>query len=251
MTFQRFIALIQYRGEDMTTTLILIIKCLSAILAGIFQGNGAVFLFNKMPAEWLCEYDEKPCEELLDPYTQRVKSYPWKYIFTMFFVVLNIRLVTDDIQFAVAASCVIWLLLEIAIADIKYRIIPDQLVLLLAVSALGFVTFHSDYRECLWGGLCGLGVMLMVAVLGKITSRREAIGGGDIKLFASLGLICGLYGILAVFVLTTLISGAHLVALMLMRKKKPGDTVAMGPYIAVATGVYLVFLWGYEQILYI
>ena len=50
----------------MTDTLILIIKCLAAILAGIFEGNGAVYIFNHIPAEWLCEYGEKPGDELLD-----------------------------------------------------------------------------------------------------------------------------------------------------------------------------------------
>ncbi len=72
-----------------------------------------------MPAAWLCDYGEKPSEELLDPYTQRVKSYPWKFIFTMLFVVLGIKMVMDDWQFAIAGICALWLLLEMAIADQK------------------------------------------------------------------------------------------------------------------------------------
>lgn len=235
----------------MTETLLLIIKCLSAILLGIFEGNGAVYIFNHLPAEWLCDYGEKPDENLLDTYTQRVKSYPWKYVFTMLFAILNIRLVVDDWQFAVSASMVIWLLLEIAISDVKYRIIPDQLVVLLAVSALGFVTFHNGFMDCLAGGLCGFGIMFAVALIGRITSKRAALGGGDIKLFTGLGLICGFTGILAVYALTALIAGGHMVILLAMKKVKPGDSVAMAPYIAVATTAYLVFLWGFEQILYL
>ena len=53
----------------MTDALITLIKCLAAVLAGIFAGNGAVYFFNKMPAAWLTDYGEKPSEELLDPYT--------------------------------------------------------------------------------------------------------------------------------------------------------------------------------------
>ena len=84
----------------MTDALITLIKCLAAVLAGIFAGNGAVYFFNKMPAAWLTDYGEKPSEELLDPYTQRVKSYPWKFVFTMLFSVLYIKLVTEDVQLA-------------------------------------------------------------------------------------------------------------------------------------------------------
>ena len=50
----------------MTDALITLIKCLAAVLAGIFAGNGAVYFFNKMPAAWLTDYGEKPSEELLD-----------------------------------------------------------------------------------------------------------------------------------------------------------------------------------------
>ncbi|MBR3756420.1 MAG: hypothetical protein IKK48_04845, partial [Firmicutes bacterium] len=80
----------------MTAVLITLIKLLAAILAAIIAGNGAVYLFNHMPAQWFCDYGEKPTEAISDPYTQRIKSYPWKYIFTMLFVILNIKMVMDD-----------------------------------------------------------------------------------------------------------------------------------------------------------
>lgn len=233
----------------MTETLIIVIKCLAAILAGVFAGNGAVYFFNKMPAQWFCDYGERPTEEMLDPYTQRVKSYPWKYVFTMLFVVIGIKLVMDDWQFAIGAFCAIWLLLEMAVADIKYRIVPDQLVILLAVSALGFIPYHSSWKECLFGGLAGFGIMGFTALLGKFAYKREAVGEGDIKLFTSLGLIAGFSGVLVIFALTALISGAHLVWLLVRRKISKYDTVPMVPYIAISAAVYFIFLWGFEQVL--
>lgn len=236
---------------EMTDTLITLIKCLAAILTGIFAGNGAVYFFNKMPAKWFCDYGQMPSPELLDPYTQRVKSYPWKFVLTMLFVVIDIRLVMDDWQFAIAAVCSLWLLLEMAISDIKYRIVPDELILLLAVSALGYIPYHGSWKECLFGGLAGFGIMLLVALLGKIAYRRESLGGGDIKLFASLGLITGIPGILIVFVLTTLFSAGHLIFLLAAKKKKKTDTIPMVPYIAVSTAVYLIFLWGLEPVMYL
>ena len=118
-------------------------------------------------------YGEEPSPELLDPYTQRIKSYPWKFIFTMVFVVLDIKLVIDDWQFAVAAVCAVWLLLEMSIADIKYRIVPDQFIMLLAVSALGFIPYHGSWRDCLFGGLAGFCIMFPVSYTHLDVYKRQ------------------------------------------------------------------------------
>ena len=232
----------------MTSILITMIKLLSAVLAAVFAGNGAVYLFNHMPAQWFCDYGQQPTEDMMDPYTQRVKSYPWKYIFTMLFVILNIKMVMDDWQFAVGGFCTIWLLLEMSIADIKYRIIPDQLILLLAVCAIGFIPYLGGWIACLMGAVIGFVVMGATALLGKLTYKRDTMGGGDIKLFASLGLIMGPWGILVTLVLTTLISSGHLVYLLTAKKIKKTDTVPMVPYIAAASTIYLVFLWGKAEV---
>lgn len=227
------------------------VKCMAAIVAGVIAGNGAVWVFNKMPPEWLCDYGQKPSKELRDPYTQRVKSYPWKFVFTMFFIIIGIKLVMDDWRFSVGAAAAVWLLLEMSIADLKYRIVPDQLIILLAVTALGFIPFQSGWLDCLLGGVIGFGIMGFVSLAGKLAYRREAVGGGDIKLFAALGLVLGVRGVLAVFIMTTLISSAHFIWLIARKKIKRTDTVPMVPYIALASSIYLVFLWGYVQILWL
>ena len=70
--------------------IVTLIICGAAIGAGVILGNGAVYFFNRMPGKWLCDYDEEPSQELLHPTCQRVKSTPWKYVFTGFFVVIGI-----------------------------------------------------------------------------------------------------------------------------------------------------------------
>lgn len=234
----------------MTYTIIVIIKCLSAVLAGIFLGNGAVYFFNRMPSKWLCDYDQKPSEDMLDNSSQRVKSYPWKVLFTMFFVIIGIKMVMDDPRYAVASLLAIWALLEVAIADKKYMIVPDQFIILLAVTALGFIPFHYSWKTCLIGGAIGFGIMLTVGVMGKLIYKKEALGGGDIKLFASLGLVSGGSGILAIFIMTTIFSAGHFILLLIMKKAKKGDVRPMVPYIMLSATIYLVFLWGYGDILY-
>jgi prepilin signal peptidase PulO-like enzyme (type II secretory pathway) len=225
--------------------LILLFECLGAVLAGVLLGNGGVYFFNKMPGKWFVNDGEEPDEELLHPTEQRVKSYPWKYIFTMLFVCAGIWLVwSQDWRFALAADLALWFLLEMAIADIKYRIVPDPLVILLAVSAVGFINYQFSWRDNLFGALTGFGVMMVVALLGRLFYRRAVIGGGDVKLFAALGLVCGVSGVLIVMALTALISAAHFVYLLARKRIKKTDSMPMVPYIAVSAAVYLLFLYG-------
>ena len=46
---------------DITLT-VQIIKYLVTVLAGVILGNGAVYLFNHMPASWFFDYGEMPPE---------------------------------------------------------------------------------------------------------------------------------------------------------------------------------------------
>lgn len=252
-----------------------IIKYLVTVIAGIVLGNGAVYLFNHMPGQWFLDYDEKMPEPKDDlgqadgPKTdvfgaagpeslidgrgkdseegtyrpQRVRSTPWKYLFSMLFIAVGLYLVKTDWVYAIAVLAVCWILLELSIADIKYKIVPDQLVILLAVSAVGLIQYHTSWLDMLSGAALGLGIMAVTALLGRAIYKREAVGGGDIRLFAALGLVVGTKGVLAVFMLSALLSGAHMVFLLATHKIKRKDTIPMVPYIAVSAAIYLIFIW--------
>lgn len=217
--------------------------CAAAVIAGVVLGNGAVYFFNRLPGGWLVDYGQTPDEELLHPTRQRIHSVPWKYVFSGLFVVCGITLALQNPRYAVASLALLWILLLMAIADIKYRIVPDQLVLLLVVCGFGFIPFHgAGPLGGLWGALAGFGVMIAMGIFGKLIYRKETLGGGDIKLFGALGLATGLDGILIIFVLTTLLSAAHLSYLLARKRVKLTDQQPMVPYIAVSAGIYVVLL---------
>ena len=219
------------------------IICGAAIGAGVILGNGAVYFFNRMPGKWLCDYDEEPSQELLHPTCQRVKSTPWKYVFTGFFVVIGITLGLQNPLYAFPALIAIWLLLEMSIADIKYMIVPDQLIMLLVLTGLGFIRHHAfGVMDCLLGAAVGFGVLLIIALISKIFYKEPAVGGADIKLFAALGLALGTDGIIAVFVISTFLSAGHFIWMMVKKGAKLTDERPMVPYIAAAATIYLVIL---------
>ena len=223
--------------------IVTLIICGAAIGAGVVLGNGAVYFFNRMPGKWLCDYDEEPSQELLHPTCQRVKSTPWKYVFTGFFVVIGITLGLQNPLYAFPALIAIWLLLEMSIADIKYMIVPDQLIMLLVLTGLGFIRHHAfGVMDCLLGAAVGFGVLLIIALISKIFYKEPAVGGADIKLFAALGLALGTDGIIAVFVISTFLSAGHFIWLMVRKGAKLTDERPMVPYIAAAATIYLVIL---------
>ena len=223
--------------------IVTLIICGAAIGAGVILGNGAVYFFNRMPGKWLCDYDEEPSQELLHPTCQRVKSTPWKYVFTGFFVVIGITLGLQNPLYAFPALIAIWLLLEMSIADIKYMIVPDQLIMLLVLTGLGFIRHHAfGVMDCLLGAAVGFGVLLIIALISKIFYKEPAVGAADIKLFAALGLALGTDGIIAVFVISTFLSAGHFIWMMVKKGAKLTDERPMVPYIAAAATIYLVIL---------
>ena len=225
---------------QLTFTLII---CGAAIAAGILLGNSAVYFFNKMPGKWLCDYGQEPDEELMHPTHQRVKSTPWKYVFSGLFIAAGIKMGLENPLYALPALAALWLLLEMSIADIKYMIVPDQLIMLLVITGLGFIPHHAfGVMDCLVGAAIGFGIMVRIAGIGRLVYKKAAVGGADIKLFGALGLCLGTDGIIAVFILSTFLSAGHFLWLLIRRKIRLSGERPMVPYIAAAATIYLVIL---------
>lgn len=230
-------------GNIMSNLVVLLLKLSGAIFAGFLAGHGAVYIFNKIPAAWLCDYGEEPAGELKDPHIQRIKGFPWKLLFSGVFAVLCIRLTVFDWKFAAAGLVFMWALLLAGIADQKYGILPDQFVILTAISGLGFIPYHSEMLQPLWGALLGGGVMLASALFGKLIFKKESLGMGDVKLFAAVGLCLGFRGTLTVLVLSAVSSALVFSVLLLAQKIKKDDMLPLGPYICGAGIFYAAIIW--------
>lgn len=227
----------------MSNYLVILIEVAVAVIIGILAGHGVVYVFNRMPASWLCDYGQEPDKELKDPYTQRIKGFPWKLVFSGFFTVGLINTVLFEWRFAAAALVLCWSLLIVAIADRKYGIIPDQFVILTAISAMGFISFHEVFWEPAVGAALGAGIMLITALLGKLIFHRESLGFGDVKLFGAIGLALGAKGTLIVMIMSSLSSALFFTILLIKKKVKMTDSRPLGPYICGSAIFYVVIIW--------
>lgn len=224
-------------------TLIMIVSIVLAAVAGFIGGNGAVYAFNKMPVSWLTDYGSEPPEELLKNDRQRLPSTPWKLVLSGIMIICSIRYASLDPLFAVSATAMTWLLIEISIADWKYSIIPDQLALLTAVCSLGFFRFHGSWKDILWGGGIGLGVMLIIALIGGLIYGREALGFGDVKLMCGIGLALGRTGIICTIIGMSFSSCIFFLIGIILKKIDRKDSKPLAPFIALSAIIYMMFLW--------
>ncbi len=140
------------------------------------------------------------------------------------------------------------LLLAVALIDRDTMEIPDGLVLAGAIAFLIFLYPHGgDILKRLGDGVLGAlvygGGMLLLALLMDRVLGKESLGGGDIKLFAMLGLYTGLAcGLL--MLLISCITG--LLFSLTVRKKGSGGEFPFGP--AIAVGATFALLVGQDFI---
>lgn len=97
-------------------------------------------------------------------------------------------------NFQAVTGCLLFTgLLVAAVIDLEKGLIPNGLTLGLALIgfAASLLPFGLDPLDSLFGILVGGGFLLLFALLGRLIFKREALGGGDLKLLAAVGAFVG------------------------------------------------------------
>lgn len=135
---------------------------------------------------------------------------------------------------------IVFLFILLLLAEIDWRmfLLPDILTVPLLI--LGFFASSFDYGYTI-GADSALGAMFgyflpSIASLLLVWRKRDAFGGGDIKLLAALGAWLGVMGVLYTIVLASF--GQLIVALF--RKQK---AIAFGPALALAGIVVAIYFF--------
>lgn len=148
------------------------------------------------------------------------------------------------------ALAFIAVLLPISVIDARYYIIPN--VLIVTGLILGFVVVCAIayQRADVWyllirliGTVAGGLTLWLIAVIGSAILRKKAMGGGDIKLMALIGLFLGAWPQLVMVIAFSALSGAIVgSALIISGRKSRQSPIPYGPFLAGAA--VLVLLWG-------
>ena len=142
----------------------------------------------------------------------------------------------------VLAAHLVWVtvIASVVVTDLEHRLIPNRIlypggavtVLLLLVGALLDGTPGRLGSAALGAGLCLLG-MGTLSVLG-----RGALGMGDVKLSAVLGLVCGYWGVevaLRAILSGFLIGGVAALVLMIARRAHRHTQLPFAPFLVAGS----------------
>ena len=223
---------------------------LSAIVGTALFVAG-VCIMNRVPAKWLCDYDEEPSEELLTHNRFKGKrlyicgavisaaAFVWIYLFYAMSI------------YTVLLMLITFVMMMVILADGKYYIIPDELAIILAVLSLIFAyydfftgqyfirTWYSPLISSVGVGLLIIGVNLLTMLI----ARKEGMGFGDVKLFAALGVAVGFPDILTALFISVITAFVIIVATLVINavcKKTTEQYIPFGPSICIGVFAALV-----------
>lgn len=141
----------------------------------------------------------------------------------------------------------VYALLVLSVIDLDHFIIPDELSLGLIGVGLVFAAVNPNFSGGFWhrimesaiGGAVGFGLFMFIAVLGEWVFKKEAMGGGDIKLMAGAGTLIGWQGVFSTLMIGSAVGSVYGVALMLRKKVGRGDPIPFGPFLSAGILVNL------------
>ncbi|MDI6774543.1 MAG: A24 family peptidase [Verrucomicrobiota bacterium] len=136
--------------------------------------------------------------------------------------------------------------------DFDFLIIPDRVTL--GGIALGLILsaaapalhragiWYQGLLRALLGASVGWGALWLVAQVGRLIFRRDAMGFGDVKLLGAIGAFLGWRAVLFVIMLSSLLGSVVGITLIAAGQKQLRSRIPYGPYLALAAVVWM--LWG-------
>jgi len=134
-------------------------------------------------------------------------------------------------------------LVEVIFCDLEHRLILDRVMFPAMVVAIGlsFLTPNLGILESVLTGL-GAGLLfLALALIGSYFFGADALGFGDVKLVAFIGLILGIHqtAIVTALFLGVLFAGLVSLVLVVARRLTMKSGIPYGPFLAAGALVVL------------
>lgn len=154
-------------------------------------------------------------------------------------------------------------LVAITLIDIRHLIIPDMITLPGIAAGVALNAIRTDWGvaaeavfssglanflpaaasiaifNSIGGALLGGGTFLLIATVYRHLRKKEGMGMGDVKLVAMLGAFFGMWGVLVVIFLSSILGTLIGLSVIILRRKDPGHAIAYGPFLSLSTILYL------------
>ena len=147
------------------------------------------------------------------------------------------------------ALLVTYSLIVLSMIDFRLYIIPDRFSIGLTVLGLAvfFINpaFSGDLKakfiQCFTGGAVGFFGLWGMAIIGSFLFKKEAMGGGDIKLTAAVGTLTGLSGVISTLIISSFLGLVYYIVLFILKKDPQNKTIPFGPFISMGLFINILF----------
>ncbi len=172
---------------------------------------------------------------------------PNSWILNLFIGILNsvallISYYYFDFSYEFFASVIVSaLVIIIFVTDFKYLIILDSPLVISSLIILSLKAYYFDLKTMglsILSGLFLMAFMFIVGLIGKKIFKREALGGGDIKLSFVIGTILGLRLGLISIIFSSLLALPYALASIMLSKNKE---VPFGPFLVGSMALVFIF----------
>lgn len=175
----------------------------------------------------------------------------WQYAAVEFLTACIFVLYTA--YFGLTPQGIVYLILTLALVvetwiDFRHRIIPDEITLPgMALALVASAVFPGIHGESVWwagflksliGLLVGGGFLYIVGTVAERILKKEAMGGGDVKLLALIGAVIGWQGVLWTIFASSFVGA---VVGLYYKWKRGEEAVPYGPFLALGAVSYLFF----------
>ncbi|MDA8576136.1 prepilin peptidase [Candidatus Marinamargulisbacteria bacterium] len=127
------------------------------------------------------------------------------------------------------------LCIAIFFADLETYIIPNPLSHSLIGLGLVEGVIGHQLPDRMIAATLGFGIYYGIGKLAKVYYKKEALGGGDLKLAAGIGALWGTQSVLLSLYLSFFVAAAVAIPLLLLRIKSRHDPMPFGPAIVIAS----------------
>lgn len=123
--------------------------------------------------------------------------------------------------------------------DYKLHIIPNRLNLTifeigLLIAVIGGISDINFAINAIEGMLVGGGTFFIITLIGGLIAGKEAMGYGDVKFMAALGLYFGFASMVSIIFMSFLIGAILSIILIIFRRKKASEYIPFGPFIVIS-----------------
>jgi leader peptidase (prepilin peptidase)/N-methyltransferase len=161
------------------------------------------------------------------------------FLVSYHFDALSLMLLRDLVFYSV--------LFIITFIDMDKRIIPD--VLSVGGAAAGFLIegllLKKGLKFPLIGVLTGGGILFLTAAGYELLTKREGLGGGDVKLLAAIGAFTGYMGAIFTIFLGSMVGTFFGLIIMIRERGNLRTAIPFGPFLAAGAVVADIILRNY------